>query len=331
MNEYEKQFKNALDQALKPLLVGLRADIKRLQEIVKKAELETKEVHITNPEPKIKKVEVQNTIDNTRELEALKDTFDKRLYLLDSSMINLSSFMKSWMLGLQKFLNWYERDAALTKEVKVNNQTKLPKIQKVREENPVVPPDSIFIKNFKPSEAIPVILTRRDRKAFYELITMFTSGSGGGIPSEVIALLKKIDKNTDQLELKTDTVNLNVDEVEQLLKDIKILLGAVGGTFQESAEITTNSTTETDVVSFTVPTGKIGCLTNVTIDGDADGLFRAKIDGVTKWFGSIDQFQSSFHASMGAEAAADKIIKVTVVSKNSSSNKYRATISGKVS
>ncbi len=156
-------------------------------------------------------------------------------------------------------------------------------------------------------DGIESLLTSIDGKDFATETTL----------AALLACCNLIEGNTDQLEAKLDTI-------------IGLLGGATGATFQKAAEITTSGTTETDVVSFTVPAGKVACLTNITIDGDADGRFKLKVGATTKWFGSIDQFQSSFHASMSAEGAAGVIMKVTVISKNSSSNKYRATISGTV-
>ena len=121
------------------------------------------------------------------------------------------------------------------------------------------------------------------------------------------------------------------DKGETFVKDTDlaaVIGGGAGTTFQKHAKKITSGTSEEDVVTFTVPAGKTSCLREITIEGDADGLFRLKVGATVKWRGRIDQFQSTVHASMSLEALAGVIYKVTVVSKNSSSNEYSATISG---
>lgn len=135
----------------------------------------------------------------------------------------------------------------------------------------------------------------------------------------LLACCNLIEGNTDQLEAKLDSI-------------ISLLGGATGGTFQEFGEISLGTDATTFVVSFTVPSGKVGCLTNVTISGEGVASFKLLLDSTDKWSGRIEQHSPSFHASMSLEGTAGKIFKIEVTpdSSGASGRMFNATISGTV-
>ncbi len=483
MNELKRQLKDALKGELSPLLIGLRNEIKELSrktdKLIDKKIKETIKTLIVNPEPEVKKVVVEN-FPEKQKLGFIKTFFTKALEAIYLGNERTHS-------AIEKETKQADRRAlkALRQiyEVKVKNPSKPPKVQDVKVLNQIKQLERVFITNSDPADAIPVVLTSRDRKRFYEVLLSIGGGANLAgvkkqldvinntlenldvtinagdisigaveikdgdsdtrldveadgnknaayvqsnslnqeatqllIKAELIAISGFVDGietllvSLDNKDFSTETTLASllsafnsedfateatlsaikgfVDDIEGTLSSIDITLsdlskaedsvhvsgdkgimslavrndartslagdgdyhpqtindkgetfvkdtdlaavigGGAGTTFQKHAKKITSGTSEEDVVTFTVPAGKTSCLREITIEGDADGLFRLKVGATVKWRGRIDQFQSTVHASMSLEALAGVIYKVTVVSKNSSSNEYSATISG---
>jgi len=227
MDKNTKQIREALKAELSPHIVGLRNEIKKLIKAFRNAhredQAEIKQVHITNHDPAVKKVEVQNPVDNVETLKHIEMAIDEGSEKTEREFMNFGSYLKSLGLGFSKWMTWAKEDAEKTKSVEVENldEIKFPKEMEITNfPTQKEPPKEIFIKNRDVGEAIPVVLTSADRKKFYSAMTALFGSGGGGVPTIVIDLLKKIDQNTDQLELKADTVILNTDELEARLGDL---------------------------------------------------------------------------------------------------------------
>ena len=282
MEKLTKQLKEALKAELTPHIIGLRNEIKKLISVIRESHKEDvediREVRISNPEPSVKRVEVTNKEEELDALKSVEIAIDEQTEKTESQFINFGSYLKSLGFGISKLVKFLTEDADKTKNVSVENleEIEFPTEMKITNFPPQEKQnDRMFITNSTPQDAIPVVLTSADRKKFYSVMTaLFGSGGGGGIPSGMLKLLQEIADNTDELELKTDTVNVNLGDLEQLNGSI---------TRDDFGEVSVATATETTIASLTVPSGKTYLFKGGSGFMDADCNFRLFLNSNKKW------------------------------------------------
>lgn len=202
--------REALKDELTPHIVGLKRLMERFIKVAERTHKEnledTKDVRVSNPEPKIKKVEVQNTKEQIEAIGNVEKAVDDQTQKTESQFINFGSYLKSLGFGISKLVTFLTADAKEVKTVNVENldDVQIPKEIEVTVKNfpeQEKQNDRVFITNSKVEEAIPVVLTSSDRKKFYTVMSALFGGGSGGTPQGVLDLLKQIKANTEQLEL----------------------------------------------------------------------------------------------------------------------------------
>jgi len=238
--DQKKNLKQVLKAEMRPLLIGLRNEVKglrgeivklrekKIEEILRTQEIdpvqfpETQDVNVKNP---VKAVKVLNP----QKIVAVKGIKGLFIDLIKSIRQGDEGVIKILLLKFDEL-----RKSVLKVEVQNQKEIKFPKVQKVELTNP--PParknvERVFIENSLPKEAVPVVLVTSEKKRFYDmLLQVVGGGSGGTNPASLAALLvvlKQIEENTDELELKADTINLNTDELESLIGDTNTALAAI--------------------------------------------------------------------------------------------------------
>ena len=226
--DIQKQLQVALQKELKPLFIGLRNDLEALLREQKKQTAkkppaiqktkitnhpEIQKVEQVNPQREVKITNPQKNVNVNGIKQLFGNLFNKQEQLAGKRDDTLTKLFKG-LTGAIK---------AQVFKVKVENQLELPAVLKVEEQNPTQQKQlqDVRIVNSKPRDAIPVVLVSHDLKRFYDIMVQLVGGSGGGTSNAslaaILTALNKIDANTDQLELKADTVILNVDDLEALI------------------------------------------------------------------------------------------------------------------
>lgn len=284
------EYKKALHSEVSPLLIGLRNDIKALATEVgelrrerTEAETKTVEVSVTNP---VSEVRVLNEpIDPRDDIKNVEIAIDEQTDKLAVSLDNFGSYMKSAGYGLGKLMDTLKSKVFT---VKVENPTTEVKVTNLSDIKQPEYPTSVHISNAKPSEAIPVVLTTRDRKRFYEVLTTLAGGVA-------------------QSKVDIGEVNANLDELEAL--NGATLIEAWGD------ESSVPQNTETTLCSFVVPAGYKVRIKGVDATGDSDAIFTLHTNGTKKaewrnaWTNRNVVSNIEAHASAG-QTVALKVNKI---------------------
>ena len=261
MEELQKKLKAALASEISPLLIGLRNEIKALNELA--ARIAAKEP------PDVQAVEVQNDprAELTERLEAVRKAtqeageatqkavadFTQKLLVEISAGEDLS---RAVMRGVREdvraegeqgrgaFAKAIEAmGAGIVKtmlqlktaiwRVEITNppELKLPDVIKAEITNqPEEPAERrVRIVNEKPEEAVPVVLTSKDRKRFYEVMIALSGIGGGESLANIAGLLQQIIQNTADIELKADTININLDQLEGFVDQLEAFTDGIEG------------------------------------------------------------------------------------------------------
>lgn len=251
MDEKEKQLAKLFAKELLPLFVGLRSELKSLGEKLSTLNLKRlpdkyKTEVLNFPESGVQEVKV---INNQKDVEATIKNFPepqkeievKGIDLLFANLYSKFYSLNGWM-G-EHFKAFGDSIKENVFRVKVENQTeiKFPEIQKVEVQNPIKQIDAFRITNSQPSEAIPVKLTSKDGKRFYEALQQIV-GMGGDIDlSGIKQSLIDIKTAVQNIDIDADTINLNTDTLEGLISATNVLLTQfkfVGDNLKTTATIT---------------------------------------------------------------------------------------------
>lgn len=216
-----KKLKEILKSEFLPLFIGLRNELKELNDGLEKLYLKEvpevsktmvvnqpetlKEVGITNL-PDVQKVEITNQQEQIKSVEV-------------SNIAPLfGDTQKTFVEGIKSIIEtignkWNDAKANVFK-VNVQNPVEYPKSIKVDNLSEIVIPKvdiptSVKINNSLPQDAIPVILTQRDRKNFYDAFQQMYVGN---------------DVNMDRVIKAIQ--NINVDGITVDLNDIEVLIQA---------------------------------------------------------------------------------------------------------
>ena len=336
--EKEKQLKKLLKGEFLPLFVGLRNELKAINETL--AEMrdidipEVQKVQVENQHEPIESVEISN-LPEVQKVEVLnqQENLADLLVLKTEEVVEETKGVNTWLATTWKLLQ--EGFVGLKKQVfkvEVKNfpEVIFPKKMDVRITNPTdlkqekqTFPTSIKINNSEPKDAIPVVLATKDRKKFYEALQavqqLFQSVNDVNLDG-VKRLLEDIKENTANIILNADTININVDDLEELAG--KVLRQAFG-------EATVSSTiTESTLASFIVPTGKFLRVKGIFVEGNGEGIFRLYVAGAKKWQGRNAWTERSLNATQEISASAGETVALKVVNTKTGSHDYSGSFYG---
>lgn len=205
--------KNVLKAEISPLLIGLRNEIADLAKEIKrqeKAKPKIQKSEITNPQkfPETQKTEEVNpikevTVTNPQErvqVKGIKGLFGNLYNKIAQQTDFLGKSIKEIKTHVFK--------------VQVENQknVKFPDVQKVEVTNPQKQEgvQRVKIENTQPSEAVPVVLTEKGKKRFYDILFQVTGGS-----------------NLSKLKQKLDDIKVVLENLEVTIEAGDIQIGAV--------------------------------------------------------------------------------------------------------
>lgn len=321
----EKKLKEILKSEFLPLFVGLRAELKALNTTVGAI--------LSKEPPEVIKAEITNTPEPVREVGVVNLPEIQKVELTNApekitevSVNNVEPLFRSWhkgfaegLLKLQTFIKKTAADGAkATYKVDIQNPTKFPKEIKVSNlKDIVIPkveiPTSVKISNYAPSEAIPVILTKSDRKKFYEAFQQMYVGNDVNLQRVIDAI-----NNTGDLTL-----------IETLLAQILAALGGVGGEIKQFfGELNVAGNTEITLTSYLVPLGKTFNLQGVSGEGDDDGAFRIYVDATKIWQGRIAWTTRTVSLEILRKVVAGETIYLKVLNLRPVARNFSGTIYG---
>lgn len=187
----KKPFRSALKSVVEPLLIGLRNEVKKLTEKIEAGQASTQKTEVTNfPEqrdeikvsnlPETQKVEVTNPQEQVNVkglgegLSTLKEAIVKRLTTTSDSIVNSIKELGGKTLSV-KITNQKEIKFPKTQGVKLSDADMQTLIKGIKQEV-----QRVQIENSQPGEAVPVVLTDRDRRRFVEAFMNVTGGANLG-------------------------------------------------------------------------------------------------------------------------------------------------------
>ena len=136
------------------------------------------------------------------------------------------------------------------------------------------------------------------------------------------------DGSTDQRASVQGNGGLNVN----VLSTPSETVGVGTNVYDDIVGVLTS--TETDLVSYTVPTGKKFILTGGKGTGSSDAHYKLKIDGNTEAFYKTSYFDRVakffFDNRDGVEVAAGIVIKITVEHEESASQEFYGNLFGRL-
>jgi hypothetical protein len=278
----KKEFKQILSEAVVPYIIGLRNEIKDLAErvdTIAQKEIPQVDVHVVNPVDDVrvsnlpeKQVVVlaDNSVDTGLEKTITENEKKNRAIHKQGAVKIVKEIAsaskeseKSFSLLRKALENFVGKIFTTTFSVNVKNQIDFPKVQEVKISNvkELKAPTEIFISNATPREAIPVILTDKDRKRFYSAIQTAIASTDVDL-SKTNKLLTAIKTAIDELEVE---VTLNTDNLEELSGDNAVTISDVG--------VEIESLDGTDLATYVVPIGKRLLIKSFFWAGGGNGLF----------------------------------------------------------
>lgn len=326
-----EQLKEILRSEFLPLFVGLRDELKAVKKL--QSDLLAKEP------PDIQKTEVVNTpepikevgISNLPEVQKVEVT-NQPEPIKEVSIANIAPMFgaihQSFKDGVKLLLdtlknNWNDAKANVF-DVRVQNIEKHPDTIKVSNFKDFKQdfPERIKISNSQPSEAVPVILTDRDRKNFYNAVQQLYFANDTN--------LARLEKAMREVEINIDQLDVNTDEIEAKLDTIIALLQSMGGSGvakQFFGELSVAGSTESVIASYLVPVGKVFTISGLYCEGDDDGLFRLYLDSTKVWQGRNAWTERNVKAGMSLIAVAGvtiylKVLNLRTITRNFSGMFY---------
>jgi len=327
-----KTHKDALKSVVKPLLIVIRKEIKEGNEKLLEhfeARPEVQETKITNPQYEIKVTnfpdEIKAKITNPQKEVEVKGLAKSLTTLKDSIVKGLSSNVDSVVKSIGEAKTFIKSH---TFKVTVQNQkeVKFPKVQGVKLSDADMKKlikgikqevQRVTIENSAPGEAIPVVLTNKDRRRFYDLLVQITGGTN---LDNVKKLLQQIADNTGSIDIDIDTVNINLDDLEALAgKNLEEAFGEITGIA---------AATETTIVSLTVPAGKKWRFKYVYAEGDQvkDTVYRLFLNSTKKWQGRSAHQDRNVSAQREFDAVAGDVIALKVEHSTGSLGAFSGSI-----
>lgn len=221
MGDKEKQnFKKALKAEVSPLLIGVRNEIaelgKKIDKLVAKKQPDVIKTKETNPLKFPTQIEAKITNPQERvEVKGIKGMFEglyKKITQSDNLLVNSILQVKT---AIQSQI--FKVEVQNQKEVvfpKVQTVDFVKELKEILKELKQAEVQRVKIENSEPGEAIPVVLTTRNRKALYDIIFQVTGGSNLG---NVKKLLQTINTTLENLDITINAGDISIGAVE--LKD----------------------------------------------------------------------------------------------------------------
>lgn len=307
--EIKKQFKEALQSELSPLIIGLRNELKVLGEkldvIKSKEPPEIVKSEITNyPEsPEISKVEVINPIEK---IEITNPQTIVEIKELEPAFSSLKDYLGKIITELNDgFSDKIDELSSEVLEVRVQNQkdVKFPEVQKVEVQNQVKQIEAVRVLNSKPEDAIPVVLVEKTFQKYYDLANQYLMANDVNLDS--------VKKLLEQIDYDIQNITIDIGEVTVDLGELDDLAGLNPFHSYDTADIV--GSVETDLVTYTVPTGKKARIKVIHATGGSDCELALKIGSNvvhkarSAW--NDRNIQSFFE---GLEASAGEVVKITI-------------------
>ena len=194
--QYEKEFKKAIKAEIAPLLVGLRREMAGVGKILKKLEKKKAPTEIDVKVKDFPDVQRVETVNPQKEVSVKNFPEAIRVKGIKLLLRGVTKFFedKEQSIGkslLKHYLSGVKQLKSHVFKVEVSNQTevKFPEVQEVDfvEEIYTVlkglkqaEVQRVKIENSTPGEAVPVVLTSKDKKKFYNAISEVVRALGGG-------------------------------------------------------------------------------------------------------------------------------------------------------
>ena len=320
-----------LTKELLPYFIGLRNDLKaigdKLNTLNDKQPPEITKAEVLNFPEQVREVSVINQIQEiaiTNPVKAVEiiglPEFAEKLYTaLNQQGIDIPKSIG----GLQELIRTQLvplGDKTFKVEVLNQKDTKFPSVQKVEITNPIPPPKAFRITNSEPDEAIPVILTDKTGMKFYDALSTMIGTFTDIDLSRTNKLLADINKNIEDLEINIGDVNVNMD-------DLEALNGANPFHSYDTADIVGNF--ETDLVTYTVPTGKKARIKVIHATGGSDCELTLKIgNNVVHKSRSAWNDRNISSNFEGLEATAGQVVKITILHNETPNQTFYGDIDG---
>ena len=324
-----KQLKGVLKSEFLPLFVGLRTELKQLNEWVEKLYSkdppEIQKTEITNHPDQIKsvdisnlpeviKVEVQNNPEPIKEISIanIVPMFGTLHKAIGESVGLLKKTIEE--IKTNKFKVEIQNNPEFPKDIKVNNLKDIiiPKVEI---------PTSVKINNYLPEDAIPVILTSKDRKAFYNAFQQMFIGNDVN--------LDRIVKAIGEITIDADEINIDLDDVEKLLQDIIDILGGTSGDIKEFyGEFPVLALDEDILITYLVPTGKTFYLEGFSCQGEDNGLFKILVNSNKIWQGRLAWTSPTISGTLKAKVNAGQTIYLKIENLKNKTTNFSGSIYG---
>jgi hypothetical protein len=333
MEHSSKEYNKALKQEVSPLLIGLRNEIKNLIAEVallraerKAQDTETATVVVDNP---VKSVDIRNPApDYSQHLENVEVAVDEQTERLERSLVNFGEYMKSTGFGMQTLFKQL-KDKVFAVEIK--NPTTEVTVKNLADIKIDVP-TSVRISNSTPSEAIPVILTSKDRKRFYEVLTAL---SDAGAKANVS--VGDINANLDEVEAVLTSILAYLDTtLTQSLADLQeqVLQSSTGlGAYDINVHVANSDTIlggqNLTVCTYTVPSGNFRfVIQGVGGEGLDDGLWELWVDGTSVWRGRNSWTNRTLFSALNFDAPVGAVVSLQVENTKNQPSDYSGMFFG---
>jgi len=226
--------KAALKSVVAPLLIGVRNDLKSLGKKFDAFKGNTQKTEVTNFPEQNKEIRVSNFPEQTKvevtnpqkevkvkglgdALSTLKDAVVKRLSTTTDSIVKSIGELKDSTI---KVTIENQKDIEFPKEQKVKMaEDQIDRIIKELKQEVV---QRVKIDNSTPGEAIPVVLTEKTKKRFYDAISqMITGGANLGNVKDkldqVIFELQNLEVNIEAGDIQIGAVEIKDDDTDTRL------------------------------------------------------------------------------------------------------------------
>jgi hypothetical protein len=352
-DKQQKQLKEILKSEFLPLFVGLREELKTLNELtqtlVEKEPPDIQKAEVVNqPQPQeeiavrnfpdIQKVEVTNHVEPVRSVSVLnlKGALNEQTKTTVGRIEEITKAIGGvWKDLKQSVLKVHvQNPVSFPKSIRVSNleDIQIPKVEI---------PKSVTIANSTPAEAIPVVLTKRDRKNFYDAFQQMYVANDVNLERIVKAIqqveIGEVNVNLDEIEALIGTTNYLLSSYEsgsllsQIVDQLNDIVAVIRG--EEDAgfaygEQTVAGNDTAELCSFVVPNGRSCELKGVNCEGENDGLFILTVDGTEIWRGRNSWTNRTISANLMYATSSEQVVALSVTNLKNQASSFSGNFYG---
>lgn len=337
-DKWKKQLKEILKSEFLPLFIGLRDELKTLntlsQRILEKELPEVQKTEVINPTEPLTEVGISN-LPEVQKVEIINHAEQQKqiaISNLDTALEKHSERAKGFVETiLAKFKELREG----TMKVHIQNHQAFPKKIAISNLDEIVipkaePQSSIRISNSLPADAIPVVLTNRDRKNFYDAMQQMYVGNDVNM-ERVIKAIQEVAVNIE------GDINVNTDYIEELLEATNTILNDILLAVQTNindfvsdsmGEIVVPALSEVLLAQIYVSAGFGVTIKGFVGDGVDDGYFKLKVDSVPVAYARNSWTQRTVNINVFREVSEGETIFLYVENLRNQPRQFSGAVFG---